>query len=114
MKDGLEMYIDSEVIPDFLGGPCTVSKRWRYCFATPPIVFLSIVISEIDRFVLFYVFFLNIRPCFVCDKFYGLTGKKLSVFIFKFTKISQQAYRHMRNLLERISTHVVILCHVNV
>lgn len=23
MKDGLEMYIDSSVIPDFLGGPCT-------------------------------------------------------------------------------------------
>lgn len=26
MKDGLEVYIDSEVIPDFLGGPCSVSN----------------------------------------------------------------------------------------
>lgn len=24
MKDGLEYYIDSKYIPDFLGGPCTV------------------------------------------------------------------------------------------
>lgn len=27
MKDGLEVYIDSEVIPDFLGGPCEVSVQ---------------------------------------------------------------------------------------
>lgn len=27
MKDGLELYIDSSVIPDFLGGPCTVSTH---------------------------------------------------------------------------------------
>lgn len=27
MKDGLEVYIDSEAIPDFLGGPCEVSFR---------------------------------------------------------------------------------------
>lgn len=27
MKDGLEVYIDSEAIPDFLGGPCTVSFK---------------------------------------------------------------------------------------
>lgn len=27
MKDGLEVYIDSEVIPDFLGGPCEVSAE---------------------------------------------------------------------------------------
>lgn len=26
MKDGLELYIDSSVIPDFLGGPCKVLK----------------------------------------------------------------------------------------
>lgn len=27
MKDGLEVYIDSEAIPDFLGGPCEVSTQ---------------------------------------------------------------------------------------
>lgn len=27
MKDGLEFYIDSGIIPDFLGGPCSVSIR---------------------------------------------------------------------------------------
>lgn len=32
MKDGLELYIDSSVIPDFLGGPCTVSTTVVHTF----------------------------------------------------------------------------------
>lgn len=26
MKDGLEQYIESDIIPDFLGGPCKVGR----------------------------------------------------------------------------------------
>lgn len=32
MKDGLEFYIDSGVIPDFLGGPCSVSHFTHYTY----------------------------------------------------------------------------------
>lgn len=28
MKDGLEQYIDPDIIPDFLGGPCKVSLNF--------------------------------------------------------------------------------------
>lgn len=27
MKDGLAQYLDEEIVPDFLGGPCKVSKQ---------------------------------------------------------------------------------------
>lgn len=40
MKDGLEMYIDSEVIPDFLGGPCTVSKHYSNFYLPRPLFLL--------------------------------------------------------------------------